>query len=69
LDANEVEELRLQLQQQVAAHDKLLNSMDEAVVIFGSDKKASFENEAFRHMFGLDESWSRDRPSHGELYA
>lgn len=66
LDANEVEELRLQLQQQVAAHDKLLNSMDEAVVIFGSDKKASFENEAFRHMFGLDESWSRDRPSHGE---
>lgn len=66
LDANEVEELRLQLQQQVAAHDKLLNSMDEAVVIFGSDKKASFENEAFRHMFGLDEAWSRDRPSHGE---
>lgn len=66
LDANEAEELRLQLEQQVAAHDKLLNSMDEAVVIFGSDKKASFENEAFRHMFGLDESWSRDRPSHGE---
>ena len=66
LDANEAEELRLRLQQQVAAHDKLLNSMDEAVVIFGSDKKASFENEAFRHMFGLDESWSRDRPSHGE---
>lgn len=66
LDANEAEDLRLQLQQQVAAHDKLLNSMDEAVVIFGSDKKASFENEAFRHMFGLDESWSRDRPSHGE---
>jgi len=66
LDANEAEELRLQLEQQVAAHDKLLNSMDEAVVIFGSDKKASFENEAFRHMFGLDEAWSRDRPSHGE---
>jgi signal transduction histidine kinase len=66
LDANEAEDLRLQLEQQVAAHDKLLNSMDEAVVIFGSDKKASFENEAFRHMFGLDEAWSRDRPSHGE---
>ena len=66
LDANETEDLRLKLDQQVAAHDKLLNSMDEAVVIFGSDKKASFENEAFRHMFGLDEAWSRDRPSHGE---
>lgn len=66
LDANEAEELRLQLEQQVAAHDKLLNSMDEAVVIFDSGKKASFENEAFRHMFGLDEAWSRDRPSHGE---
>lgn len=66
LDANETEDLRLQLNQQVAAHDKLLNSMDEAVVVFGSDKKASFENEAFRHMFGLDEAWSRDRPSHSE---
>ena len=66
LDANETEELRLQLGQQVAVHDKLLNSMDEAVVIFGNDKKASFENEAFRNMFGLDEAWSRDRPSHGE---
>ncbi len=66
LDANETEDLRLKLDQQVAVHDKLLNSMDEAVVIFGSDKKASFENEAFRHMFGLDEAWARDRPSHGE---
>jgi len=65
-DANEAEELRTNLNQQVAAHDKLLNSMDEAVVIFGSDQTARFENEAFRHMFGLDETWSRDRPSHGE---
>jgi signal transduction histidine kinase len=65
-DANEAEELKSQLTQHVAAHDKLLNSMDEAVVIFGSDQTARFENEAFRHMFGLDDSWSRDRPSHGE---
>ncbi len=65
-DANEAEELRISLNQQVDAHDKLLNSMDEAVVIFSSDQKARFENEAFRHMFGLDENWSRDRPSHGE---
>ncbi len=66
LDADETENLRLKLDQQVAAHDKLLNSMGEAVVVFGSDQKANFENEAFRRMFGLDESWSRDRPSHGE---
>ena len=65
-DADEAEELRKNLSQHVMAHDKLLNSMDEAVVIFGSDKTARFENEAFRHMFGLDDSWSRDRPSHGE---
>jgi len=65
-DADETEDLRLKLNQHVEAHDNLLNSMDEAVVIFGSDKKASFENEAFRRMFGLDEAWSRDRPSHGE---
>ncbi len=65
-DANEAEELKLQLSQQIEAHDKLLNSMDEAVVSFGSDQTARFENEAFRQMFNLEESWSRDRPSHGE---
>ena len=65
-NADETEFLRGALKQQVEAHDKLLNSMDEAVVIFGHDKKARFENEAFRDMFGLDEAWSRDRPSHGE---
>ena len=65
-DANEAEDLRISLNQQVAAHDKLLNSMDEAVVIFGSDQTARFENEAFRQMFGLEDNWSRDRPSHGE---
>lgn len=66
LDANETEELREKLQQQVGAHDKLLNAMDEAVVIFGSDKTARFENAAFRKLFELEESWSREAPSHGE---
>ena len=59
-DAEEKVDLRERLQQHVNAHDKLLNAMDEAVVIFGPDKTVKFNNAAFRNIFGLDENWSRD---------
>lgn len=65
-DAEEKVDLRERLQQHVDAHDKLLNAMDEAVVIFGSDKTVKFDNAAFRDIFGLDENWSRETTTHSE---
>ncbi|WP_427452358.1 ATP-binding protein [Litorimonas sp. WD9-15] len=66
LDAEETVDLRERLNQHKSAHDKLLNSMDEAVVIFGADKIVQFDNAAFRKLFGLDEAWSRDKTTHSE---
>jgi signal transduction histidine kinase len=69
-DAGETEALRQQLSQQVDVHDKLLNVMDEAVVIFGPDQKMGFHNEAFAKLFNLEpgffRSQDRSAPSHAE---
>ncbi len=65
MDASERVELKQALDQQIRAHDELLNSMDEAVVIFGPDQKMRFHNDAFEKFFALDEAWFKDSPGHG----
>ena len=65
-DASEAEGLREALTRHMRAHDELLNTMEEAIVIFGADKRISFHNTAFAQMFDLGEGWSQDRPSHSE---
>ena len=65
-DASEAEGLREALTRHMRAHDELLNTMEEAIVIFGADKRISFHNTAFAQMFDLGEEWSQDRPSHSE---
>ncbi len=64
VDASEAERLREALTAHIRAHDETLNNMGEAVVIFGADRKMNFHNKAFATMFGLDEDFFRDRPSH-----
>ncbi len=66
LDASESDNLRETLKRHIRAHDELLNNMDEAIVIFGSDQRMSFYNTAFAQLFGLDEGWFKNRPSHQE---
>ncbi|NNC38229.1 MAG: PAS domain-containing sensor histidine kinase [Acidimicrobiales bacterium] len=66
VDASEAEQLRAALKMQIRAHDDTLNNMGEAVVIFGSDQRMNFHNRAFATMFGLEEDWFTDRPSHSE---
>jgi len=45
-DATEAEGLRETLTRHIRAHDEMLNAMDEAIVIFGADKRMSFHNKA-----------------------
>ena len=66
VDASEAEKLRFALKHHIRAHDETLNNMGEAVVTFGADQRIYFHNLAFAKMFGLDEAWFRERPSHGE---
>jgi len=65
-DASDAEGLREALTVHMRAHDELLNTMEEAIVIFGADKRMSFHNTAFAKMFGLDDAWSQGRPSQSE---
>ena len=65
-DASEAEGLREALTRHMRAHDELLNTMEESIVIFGADKRISFQNTAFAEMFALDDAWLFDRPSHSE---
>ena len=62
MDATETEGLRNTLTRHIRAHDEMLNTMDEAIVIFGSDQKVSFHNTAFATMFNLDPGWGK-KPS------
>jgi len=65
-DASEAEGLRDALTVHVRAHDKLLNSMDEAVVTFGANQKMRFHNKAFASLFKIEDAWFKDTPTHGE---
>ncbi len=66
IDASEADNLRQALKAHIRAHDETLNNMNEAVVIFGSDRRMNFHNKAFATMFGLDENFFTSRPAHEE---
>ena len=66
MDASEAESLRQTLMRHIEADDEMLNAMDEAIVIFGADKRMSFHNKAFAALFQIDEGWFRDRPAHSD---
>lgn len=65
-DATEAEGLRETLTRHIRAHDEMLNAMDEAIVIFGADKRMSFHNKAFAALFDIEEGWFKDRPAHSD---
>ncbi|MCA8900926.1 MAG: PAS-domain containing protein, partial [Hyphomonas sp.] len=67
LDVTAQEDAREDLNRHVRAHDETLNHVADAVAIFGSDRKLTFYNKAFRDMWDLDESFLLDRPGHGQL--
>ena len=66
MDASEAEGLRKTLTRHIQAHDEMLNAMDEAIVIFGADKRMSFHNKAFAALFQIEDGWFRDRPAHSD---
>lgn len=67
LDVTEGEEAAAALKRFRQAHDETLNHMAEAVAIFDRSKRLVFYNRAFSRLFGLEEAFLNDRPSHGAL--
>ena len=67
VDMTEAEETRDTLRRHVEAHDETLNHLADAVAIFGPSRRLAFHNTAFQTLFGLDQAWLDERPTHAEL--
>jgi signal transduction histidine kinase len=66
VDASEADKLRDDLNRHIQAHNELLNSMDEAIIIFGKDQRVNFHNNALDALFGIDEGWFKGNPTHSD---
>ena len=66
LDVTEAEESREALKRHAKAHDETLDSLEDAVAIFGPEKHLTFHNRAFEKLWDLEPAWLAERPTHGE---
>ena len=67
LDVTETEDLREAMRRHVEAHDQTLNRLADAVAIFTPAKTLAFHNTAFAELWGLEQAWLEERPTHGEI--
>jgi hypothetical protein len=67
LDVTETEELREAFRRHVSSHDQTLNHLADAVAIFAPSKRLAFHNTAFAELWGLEDAWLGERPSHAEV--
>ncbi|WP_029086475.1 sensor histidine kinase [Brevundimonas aveniformis] len=67
VDVTETEETRETLRRHVEAHDETLDHLDDAVAIFGANRRLAYHNSSFRDLFGLDSAWLDERPTHAEV--
>ena len=66
-DVTEMEEMRRQLGQHIAAHAEVIGSLSTAIAIFGPDKQLEFANDAYTKLFGFDPDWLRGKPLYREM--
>jgi signal transduction histidine kinase len=66
-DASEAEQLRAQLEAEMAAHMRILNDLPTAVAFFDRKRSLRLCNEAYRRFWGLDPEFLSGRPSDGEI--
>ena len=67
LDVTAQEDAREQLNRHVKAHDETLNHVADGVAIFGPDRRLVFYNRSFAELWGLEEGFLIDGPTHGQL--
>ncbi len=66
IDVTEAEDSREALKRHAKAHDETLDSLEDAVAIFGPEKQLTFHNRAFEKLWDLEPAWLAERPTHGE---
>jgi len=68
LDVTEAAEIRETLKRTADARDQTLNRLDDAVAIFGPDRRLAFHNTAFADLWGLEPAWLLEKPTNGEVF-
>jgi signal transduction histidine kinase len=66
-DVTEQHAVRRELKHHVKAHEETLNQVRDAIAIFSRERKLIYHNRAFAEMWGLDEGYLVNQPTHGQL--
>ena len=67
IDVTAAESARGELDRQIIAYDRTLDRVATAVAIFGADRRLSFANTAYQHLWGLDPQWLATSPTDAEV--
>ncbi len=67
LDYSMLDETRRELDRQEKAQGDLLESIDSAIAIFGTDRRLRFYNTAFAELMQIEATWLDTKPDLGEL--
>lgn len=67
VDISDHEETKRDLKRADAAQAKLLENLRTAIAIFNADQKLGFYNQAFSHLWGLEDSYLNSHPKLGDV--
>jgi signal transduction histidine kinase len=67
IDVTEVEEVRGDLERQMAAHERTLDALQTAVAVFDGAQRMIFHNTAYRDLWSLSADFLEQRPTDGEV--
>lgn len=67
IDMTAAESARGELDRQIIAYDRTLDRVATAVAIFGADRRLSFANTAYQHLWSLDPKWLATSPTDAEV--
>ncbi len=67
IDLSELDALRADLSRQMEAHRRTLDQLTTAVAIFDKSQHLIFHNAAYRHVWGLEQSFLDQNPSDSEI--
>jgi signal transduction histidine kinase len=67
MDGSVIESMRAALKREVEAHARTLDQLSTAVAIFDGGQRLVFHNAAYRHLWGLEQTWLEQRPTDSEV--
>lgn len=67
IDCSKLEEKERELENYISAQSDFLESTSSGIAIYGSDTRLRFFNQAFCHLWKLEEEWLKNNPTYGEI--